>query len=102
MNTNKQLILLKKNSFFYLFLKNMIPTLSLISIFSPFIPIMTGFFRIKYPRTARICFSFWLYKCGSTYGNKSGASGIMQAFNVENVHGEDTYIDLKMLEPNIE
>lgn len=47
MNTNKQLILLKKNSFFYLFLKNMIPTLSLISIFSPFISILTGFLGLN-------------------------------------------------------
>lgn len=50
----------------------MILTLSLISIFSPFISILTVFFRVKYLTAAKACFSFWLYKRGTTYGHEVG------------------------------
>lgn len=68
----------------------MILTLSLISIFSPFIPILTGFLGLNTREPQRHIFRSGSISVRQLTDIQSDANGIMQAFNVEDIHGEDT------------
>lgn len=91
MNTNKQLILLKKNSFFYLFLKKYDSNLKSDQHFFTIYSHSDRFFlELNTREPQRHVSRSGSISVGQLTAMKSGASGIMQTFNVEDIHGEDT------------